>query len=844
MIEALHIQVTGIVQGVGFRPFVYRLAKRYVVSGWVLNAIDGVTIHAEAESNLLDQFVLALTQEAPAAARVKEVSLREVPLEGFESFEIRFSNSASVKKSTLISPDLATCDKCLRELFNPTDRRFRYPFINCTNCGPRFTITAKLPYDRAHTSMTAFEMCRACATEYTEPNNRRFHAQPNACFSCGPQVSWIDRRTETSGVLWGSTRESSDEIISRAVSLLCEGGILALKGLGGFHLACDAHNAQAVARLRTRKRRFDKPFAVMMRDLAVVRQFCKVSDEEAAILTGSERPIVLLTKRKDTHFVPKLADGLAELGVMLPYTPLQHLIFNDLAVLGISMLVMTSGNVHDEPIIIDDTEAQAKLTGIADAILGNNRPILARYDDSVVRIIKVTDSTCALQVIRRARGLAPTPLLITSIQTSQPEIGESEDTAGQVDVLPSVQTPAIFAAGSEQKNTLCLVRGGEFGESVEAFVSQYIGDREHAETDNVAHDVRKRYETLFDITPTVCACDMHPEYLPSKEARIEARRLNIPLVEVQHHHAHVVSAMVEHGIEGPVIGFAFDGSGYGVDGAIWGGEVLLANTSDFERFANFAYVPMPGGAAAITYPLRMAYGVLWAFDLLDHPQARRALVALGDASQTFERMIETGLNTPVTSSVGRLFDAAAALLGVCTEARYEGEPAMMLEAIIEADAPDNEPNYAVDTTATYTIDKIADHHVECYEIALKKNVATIKSTAHDTSVLMLDAAPAFKSLLDDSAAGVSTACIARRFHNAFIGAIVASTQAAHTLYDIDTVVLSGGVFMNRYLVERTSAALSVLGYTVVLNRDLPPNDGCISFGQAVVAHRRLTCHLS
>ena len=810
MIEALDIQVKGIVQGVGFRPFVYRLAKKYLVNGWVLNAADGVFIHAEAESKLLDEFVLELSENPPAASQVDEIELKEVPLEDFDTFEIRFSDAGAVEKTTLVSPDLATCDDCARELFNPNDRRFRYPFINCTNCGPRFTIIEKLPYDRKSTSMKEFPMCERCATEYGDPLDRRFHAQPDACFECGPHVSWREHEggnidAPLGPVTWGTTREESDALFARAVELLYAGRILAVKGLGGFHLVCDANNADAVALLRARKHREGKAFAVMMPDLDAVRRVCQVNDAEAAVLSGSQRPIVLLKKRPDATFAPALADALPELGVMLPYTPVQHLLLHDFAEATegnvVPMLVMTSGNIHDEPIVIDDADAYEKLFAVADAFMGHNRAIRARYDDSVVRVISAGSAGEAVQFVRRARGYAPLPLTMPGGQPAE-----------------QAKTFSIFATGPEQKNTFTLTRDSE------AFVSQHIGDMENAETFDAWLQAKDRYETLFEIAPHRIACDRHPEYLVSKWAHEQERSSGVPVTEVQHHHAHIVSVLAEHGLEGPVCGIAFDGTGYGEDGAIWGGEVLLSNLTAFERFANFAYVPMPGGAAAVKHPLRMAYGALWAFDLLEHPGAADALAALGEQAEVCDQMIERGLNTPMTSSVGRLFDAASALLGICTEPTYEGEPAILLEAAIDAAAPagstaaDPDP----DATARYTLEVV-------------KNTATPKSTAQDTSVVLFDAAPTFRALLDDKVACVPTGVIARRFHNAFVQVIVTAAELVRVMYDINTVALSGGVFMNRFLVEHALAALEAAGFTVAVNRDLPPNDGCISFGQAVVA---------
>ena len=937
MIEALDIRVSGIVQGVGFRPFVYRMAKKYLVNGWVLNAADGVFIHAEAEGKLLDQFVIELSENAPAAAQVAEIDLKEVPLEFCETFEIRLSDEAAVQKTTFVSPDLAICDDCLRELRDPEDRRYHYPFINCTNCGPRFTIIDALPYDRKSTSMKDFAMCGQCADEYEDPLDRRFHAQPDACFECGPVCSAVlpngeqadaaasrgtafsrgceGSRNEvrvasasprTSGttealadvtngmggknalsVSRGTTREESDAIFAEAAQLIAEGKILAVKGLGGYHLVCDANNAEAVAELRRRKRREGKAFAVMLPDVESVRTLCHVNPAEEKVLTSAQRPIVLLRKREDAAFVPGLADGLTELGVMLPYTPVQNLLFDAAASRGTASsrgcegsrnevrvasasprtsgttealadfsatceslpmaLVMTSGNLHDEPICMNDDEAYERLSGIADAFLGNDRPILTRFDDSVVRVIRVGEGEddFAVQFIRRARGYAPAPLKV------------------ELPKFAKGKAPVLFAAGPEQKNTFTLLREGEVAGSGEAFVSQHIGDMENAETFDAWLAAKQRFESLLEMAPELIACDAHPEYLPTKWARQQEK----PRVEIQHHHAHVAAVMAEHGISEAVCGIAFDGTGYGVDGAIWGGEVLLANLTAFERFANFAYVPMPGGAAAVKNPLRMAYGVLWNFDLLDHPGAQPALQQLGEQADLCEQMIEKGLNTPMTSSVGRLFDAASALLGVCTQPTYEGEPAILLEAAMSpargcADSGDSasmnegarwgsQSEFRTSQTAQWAVcassglserlspsERLRGEESEggaSYTINVTKNVATPNSTAQDTSVLLLDAEPVFRALLDDLAAGVPVPVIARRFHDAFVDAVVTVAELMRALYGIEIVTLSGGVFMNRYLLENVLARLSAAGFTAAINRELPPNDGSVSFGQAVIA---------
>ena len=827
MIDAVDIHVKGIVQGVGFRPFVYRMAKKYLINGWVLNAADGVYIHAEGESKLVDEFIMELSDNPPAASRVEEIDIKEVPLEDFDSFEIRFSDDDAVEETTLVSPELATCEDCVRELFNPNDRRYRYPFINCTNCGPRFTIIDHLPYDRVATSMAAFPMCEKCAAEYADPLDRRFHAQPDACFECGPSVTWSVGTDDDK--LVGKTREESDAIFAAAVEMLMEGKILAVKGLGGFHLVCDANNAEAVAELRRRKRRDGKAFAVMAPAVAAVRALCFVSEEEEAVLTGASRPIVLLRKRPDGAIGAGVADRLSELGVMVPYTPVQHLLMHDFAEAweaahpeeaaaacapgaSVPLLVMTSGNVHDEPICIADEEAREKLASIADAFLGNNRPILTRFDDSVVRLIQVDEVDekpgYAIQFLRRARGYAPVPVSVAA-EGAAPAEG------------------VIFAAGPEQKNTFTLLRG------TDGFVSQHIGDVENAETYDAWLATKDRFESLFEMEPAAVACDLHPEYLTSKWAHHQG----LPVTEVQHHHAHIVSVMAEHGLTDAVCGIAFDGTGYGVDGAIWGGEVLLANRSNFERFANFAYVPMPGGAAAIKHPLRMAYGVLWAYDLLEHPAAAVALAPLGDEAEVCDTMIERGLNTPMTSSVGRLFDAASALLGICTEPSYEGEGAILLEAAMEAAGADVAGAAAAEEAAGVVPDDDLAAR-ERYAVTAEKNTATETSTAEDTSVILLDAEATFHALLDDLEAGVPVSVIGRRFHDAMVSAIVMSAELVRALYGIATVALSGGVFMNRYLTEHVLADLAAAGFTAAINRDLPPNDGCISLGQAVVCSAR------
>lgn len=825
--EALDITVKGVVQGVGFRPFVFRCAQRFHLTGWVLNALDGVVIHVEGTQNDLDCFAIALVQEAPEAANVKELELNEAPVEGFEEFEIRFSDDAEANETTLVSPDLATCDACVAELFDPENRRYHYPFINCTNCGPRFTIIDELPYDREHTSMKEFTMDEPCQTEYDDPMDRRFHAQPNACFNCGPRLGWIDvegmlpnevQQLSIDSLDWAFTSEDSDEFVDDCVKLLKAGKIVAVKGLGGYHLVCDALNAEALSALRERKHRYGKAFAVMAHSTEQARAYALISEAEAMQLESSARPIVLLRKRSDVGLPLDLAGDLPELGIMLPATPLQHLIARAFD----GLLVMTSGNVHDDPIVIEEHEAFEQLAGIADAFLVNNRAIIERFDDSVVRVLEPAGVDPVVQVIRRARGLAPAPV---KLPAQVHELGE--------------ESPELLAVGSELKNTFTITRGEE------AFVSQHLGDMEHVASFDNWLETKDLYEKLFHLQPTKLACDLHPEYVLSKWARTQASERDLPLTEVQHHHAHVVAAMAENELEGPVCGIAFDGTGYGVDGAIWGGEVLLSNLTTFERFINVAYFPLPGGTQAIHHTDRCAYGVLWAFDLLEHPFAQAFFADQEQETELMTKMIEGGINTPFTSSMGRLFDAASALLGICNEPRYEGEGAILLEAeITKGLGPDAaaelktllaEAEKTTSSLAQEAVDPTAElDAVERYQFGLIKNTATEQSTAQDTSVLLLDPASVFEALLDDLQAGVDKALIARRFHEAVVRAILTAAETVRALYDINIVTLSGGVFMNRYLTERALSDLQAAGFTIALNRELPPNDASVSYGQAVI----------
>lgn len=814
----VHIHVTGIVQGVGMRPFVYREAMAHGICGWVLNAGDGVHIEAHACAEAVDGFVAALSEHAPAAARVERVDIADLEPGGWstadeQGFHIVASQDQTAH-TTLVSPDIATCDDCLRELFDPADRRYRYPFINCTNCGPRFTIIRSLPYDRAATSMDRFPMCPECAAEYANPLDRRFHAQPDACFDCGPHITWREavngdacgNSSATPAV--GTTREASDAIIERCVELLASGGIVAIKGLGGFHLACDAANEQAVAELRRRKRRSNKPLAVMVRSLADTERLCHIDDAERDLLAGSIRPIVLLRRRTVSEdndgspdilaLAPSVAHDLPELGVMLPYTPLQHLLLAAAEARGMHALVMTSGNLSEEPIETDDDLAWEHLVaaGIADALLGNDRAILSRYDDSVVRVV---DS--AVMPVRRARGYAPQPLPLPALNGA-----------------PS----CVLACGPQQKATIALTREGTSGEAT-CFVSQHIGDVENGGTFDAWNAARTRLENLFDLAPAALVCDVHPSYLSSQWARDQVRKCNLPLVEVQHHHAHIASVMAEAIAAGQlttdarVLGIAFDGTGAGTDGTIWGGEFLVASLGGFERAAHLRTWALPGGAASVRDARRNAFALLSELGLLEHPGAARLLDSLDEQTRSVTAtMIERGINSPRTSSMGRLFDAAAAILGICDKATYEGEPAIELEAAAWR---------ALSSESACPAGNIAGF--------------SVTESSRPDACHVLNSRSLIEALLEGIRAGTAAYRLALDFHIAIArsSARIASDICVHE--GIDTVALSGGVFMNRLLLQLLTRELKSAGLTVLVPQTVPVNDGCIAYGQAAVARARL-----
>lgn len=785
---AFDILVRGIVQGVGFRPFIYNLARNLGITGWVLNATDGVHVHAEGSEVDTVTFLRSIKKMAPGMARIDSLTYEQVQPEGYPSFEIRESRE-SFSASTLISPDIATCPSCIRELFDPHDRRFHYPFINCTQCGPRFTIIDSLPYDRPNTSMQTFQMCPSCSREYHDPTDRRFHAQPDACFACGPQLIW---RYGDAPAMRAHAPGMSDMVIAQAAAVIEQGGIVAIKGLGGYHLACDASNRNAVLKLRQRKHRPHKPFAIMVPGMEDARAIGVVGPTEEKLLSGSVRPIVLLQRKRNSLLAPGIASGLREIGVMLPYTPLQHLLLHRIQL----PLVMTSGNLSEEPILARDDEALEFLSPIADAFLSNDRPILSRYDDSVTRVV---DDEVVM--VRRARGYAPTPLPLPESLRDAPE---------------------LLACGPEQKNTFCYTREGS------AFISQHLGDLENALTYEVWEGTVHHYRRLFGLDPVALACDKHPGYLSTQWAHEHAAEYPRGLFEVQHHHAHIASVTAEHDHPGKVVGVALDGTGFGDDGTVWGGEILLCDWVESTRVAHLATFGLPGSAAAIKHPPRIAWALLREHDLTGHPAARLTRSQMDEEElQLTEQMLDRQLNCPLTSSAGRLFDAFAALLGLCRETTYEGEPAIMLEAALYDDV-----------TGELISDPAADEAEKRYRFALQHTDVSDAPTAP----LVIDPAPALRAALDDMAEGCSRELVSLRLHHAFAAAIVGSCKHLAPSLGCDTIALSGGVFMNLFLLTHIRRGLEEAGFTVLVGKDLPANDGCVAFGEAVVALARMQRH--
>jgi hydrogenase maturation protein HypF len=727
--KRIRVHLRGIVQGVGFRPFVYNLANRLELSGWVLNSSAGLIAEAEGEARAVDEFLRAVTVEPPSLAWIQEIETAEIEPLGEQAFTIRESLQAA-GEFALISPDVATCPECLRDLTDPENRRYQYPFTNCTNCGPRYTIVRDIPYDRPHTTMAKFTLCDDCRKEYEDPGDRRFHAQPNACPVCGPRLS---------------------APVAEAVARLTAGEIVALKGLGGFHLACDARVGCAVTLLRTRKRRSDKPFALMCRDLAAVERICRVTDAERDLLTSPQHPIVILPGL-DT-LPPEIAPGNRTLGVILPYTPLHHLLFEGAPY---DVLVMTSGNISEEPIVVSNAEAVERLADVADFFLLHDRDIFMRTDDSVVRVMEGGP-----RVLRRSRGYAPQTIGL------------------------AMELPELLACGGELKNAFCLTKGRH------AILSQHIGDLENYETLVFFEETLANLKKLFRVEPRAVAHDLHPHYLSTRFA------LGLPglrKIGVQHHHAHIASCMAENGLEGSVIGVALDGTGYGADGQIWGGEFLVASYDGFERRAHFRYVPLAGGDAAIREPWRAALAYL--LDALGRhaPDVLQGIPE--DRVRVVRRMIATGVNTVQTSSCGRLFDAVASIIGLRNEINFEGQAAIELEAIADPDE-----------THRYT-----------FEIELR-------------DPWQIDFRPMIAAML----ASRRPATIAARFHNTLAAAIAETCIRLRKETGLHRVCLSGGSFQNARLLRSSCALLRQAGLDVYLHAKVPANDGGIALGQAAIA---------
>jgi hydrogenase maturation protein HypF len=747
------IEVSGIVQGVGFRPYIYRLARDRQLAGSICNTAAGVSIEVQGPPGSVDDFLARLSAEAPPLARITNVTVREVPCNGDRDFQIVTTHRGE-PVCTLISPDVAVCADCLREMFDPADRRFRYPFINCTNCGPRFTIVRNIPYDRPFTSMAVFSMCPMCQAEYEDPRNRRFHAQPNACWECGPRAELWD--------VDGKPSLKAEDPIAEAGARLQRGEVVAIKGLGGFHLACDATNHDVVRLLRERKRRVEKPFAVMTADLHTAERLCELDDAARQVLLSPQRPIVLLPWREGTAIADAVAPFNRYLGVFLPYTPLHHLL---LAVGHFPALVMTSANLSEEPIAIANHEAVRRLRGLADCFLVHNRDILLRCDDSVTRI-----SDGRSRQLRRSRGFVPVPVFLRE------------------------ELSSVLAVGGELKNTVCLTKGRQ------AFLSQHIGDLENTESYSFFEQAIEHLQRILEITPLAVAYDLHPDYFATRWA---LAREELPQVGVQHHHAHIASCMGENHLEGRVIGLALDGTGYGTDGRIWGGEVLLADYRGFQRVAHLAYVPLPGGEAAIREPWRMALSYLVRHFGCDFVCGLPFAQSLPPSSlKILLQMMEQGINSPLTSSCGRLFDAVAALCGIRRQVNYEAQAAIELEM---------------------AIGNSRDTDLYPFELVPEGQGWII-----DTRVM-------FEALLHDMKQGVAVADISRRFHNGLAEVLANVASRLRNDCGCDRVCLSGGTFQNAYLFTSLCDRLEKAGLRVFSHSEVPAGDGGLSLGQALVA---------
>jgi hydrogenase maturation protein HypF len=756
--ERRAINVQGVVQGVGFRPFVYGLANRLDLAGFVQNRVGGVLIEVEGKVRSLEQFLIELTGHPPPLALIERVSWESLPVRGGEEFRIAPSEVEAPGR-VFVSPDVATCRDCLAELLDPTDSRYRYPFLNCTNCGPRLTIIQGAPYDRERTTMASFPMCSACRQEYEDPGNRRFHAQPTCCPECGPVLQVLSGQ--------GCPREAADPV-DRFAAAICCGQIGALKGLGGYHLVCDSRDEAVVAELRRRKHRDEKPFALMVGTLAEAERLCQIGPAERDLLSSPRRPIVLLRKRPGAVVAKAVAPHNPFLGIMLPYTPLHHLLMK--AVAGVP-LVMTSGNRSDEPIAYEDRDAGERLAGIADLFLTHNRQIHVRCEDSVTRVAAGQEL-----IVRRSRGYAPEPL-----------------------TLPLECPGPILAVGGQLKAAFALGRGRH------ALLSHHLGDLDQCEAYRAFVQDVELYQQLFEVWPDRIAHDLHPDYASTRYAqgrsRVPGKGIPVQLVGVQHHHAHLASCMAEHGLVEPVLGVIFDGTGYGTDGTVWGGEFLVGDYLQFHRAARLRTVGMAGGDRAIREPWRMALAHLRdAGAPVSSLQQRVPVVAL----RTAERMLERRLNTPLTSSMGRLFDAFAALIGLRDHVSYEGQAAMELEWLAMQASPDE----------TYPFDLVCGSSLDAMEI---------------------DTRPLIRAGAEDLVRHTASAVMARRFHSTLVEVIAAVVGRLRQTTGLEVVVLSGGVFMNALLTEEVDRRLQSDGFRVHRHRLVPPNDGGLSLGQLAVA---------
>ncbi len=759
------IQVKGVVQGVGFRPFVYKLARSLDLSGHVFNSSSGVTIEIEGPEDSTEKFIQQLRQNPPQLATVSEINIFILENRGDKDFSILPSREEA-NEFALVPPDTGTCEACWRDFGDPLNRRYGYPFTNCTHCGPRYTIIHEVPYDRATTTMSEFTMCSACQAEYEDPESRRFHAQPNACASCGPALALLPRGSSLADASFTST--DSPAIIQQARQLLREGKILAIKGLGGFLLACDATNDTAVSELRRRKRRPNKPFALMYRDIAAVKKLCVVSNEDAAALLSPRRPIVVLPRKTKTPLSPHISPGDNTVGVMLPYTPLHYLLFSDSPETDSDFLalIMTSGNLSEEPIVISNDEALTHLDNIADWFLLHNRNIATRVDDSVVRTYAGRE-----RVLRRSRGFVPQAI----------DLG--------------ITMQEVMAFGGELKNTFCLTK------SRYAILSQHIGDLENIETMQFFEETAFKMQRLFKTSPRIAAYDLHPGYMSTRMALASGYEHKIG---VQHHHAHIASCMAENHLQGKVLGVAFDGTGYGTDGAIWGGEFLVADFAAFTRRAHLRYVPLPGGDAATRHPWRMALAYLRDTFGQHLPQTLPCFQNIPEKQfDLVNTMISRKIKTTETSSSGRLFDAVSALLGLATEVTFEGQAAIALEA-----------NIAQGVTRRYGF------HIE------------------EAEPMILDLRPTIEAIVHDLSSGKPKEEIAACFHNTLSAAIVEVCCRIRTTDSLNRVCLSGGTFQNLYLLHQTTTELQRRNFEVFLHAAVPPNDGGLSLGQAVIASER------